>query len=364
MEIVITLSIGLLGALLLKLFKLPGAIMVGSALFVALAQLIHFEARVPGSLRGLAQLISGMVIGLNIGKRDLLSIPRLWKGFFVLMIGFLITNILVGFTISALTDIDPLTAYFGGVPGGISFMPLLASEYGADPAVVGVLGIFRLFAGVSIFPILVHKFNKKVSLLQANRSRVSGPEEANRISRENLQAKEEEVQVADKQGAPFLVFFIIISACALLARQLSDIFSIMVYSMLISIAFNLMIGVERPPLWSKRLAQWISGSYIGASFGMEKWMALSDLLLPILILLCYYGLACLFIGFMVNKVQKIPLEDGCFAAIPAGASDIALITEELGIHNPTISIYHALRASLVSSLFPLIILELITAFYR
>lgn len=87
----------------------------------------------------------------------------MWKGFLVLMVGFFVINVLVGATITAVSDMNPLTAYFGAVPGGIGFMLLLASEYGADPGIVGMMGIFRLFVGIAVFPSMVHLFSRKFS---------------------------------------------------------------------------------------------------------------------------------------------------------------------------------------------------------
>ena len=64
--VVITLLIGLVGGFVFRKLHVTGAFMVGSALFVAVAQLLSFEASMPQLLRTMAQLISGTVIGLGI----------------------------------------------------------------------------------------------------------------------------------------------------------------------------------------------------------------------------------------------------------------------------------------------------------
>ena len=95
MPVVITLLIGLVGGFVFRKLHVTGAFMVGSALFVAVAQLLSFEASMPQLLRTLAQLISGTAIGLGIRKRDILQLPHMWKGFLVLMVGFFVINVFV-----------------------------------------------------------------------------------------------------------------------------------------------------------------------------------------------------------------------------------------------------------------------------
>lgn len=150
---------------------------------------------------------------------------------------------------------------------------------------------------------------------------------------------------------PYLLGFSLIAIFAILADRYVGGLPLMIYAMLASIAINLSKGMEKSPTLIKRTARWLSGTYIGANFGMDKWAIVEELILPILILLFFYGLGALIIGWFVNRVEKFPIEDSCFCAIPAGETDIALITEELSIKNPTISI------------FPLLILELVAIFY-
>ncbi len=365
MPVVITLAIGLLGGFVFRKLHVTGAFMVGSALFVAVAQLLSFEASMPQLLRTIAQLISGTVIGLGMNKGDLLQLPRLWKGFLVLMVGFFVINLLVGATITLVSDMNPLTAYFGAVPGGIGFMPLLASEYGADPGIVGMMGIFRLFIGIAVFPSMVHWFSTKV-IKQKDRTevverRAIADAKADQISVELMESAIEEAE--EKRKAPYFIGLPLIAVAALLAQRYIGGLPLMIYAMLGSIALNLSVGMDKSPTFIKRVAQWLSGSYIGASFGMDKWQIVDELILPILILLAFYGIGALLIGWFVHKAENFPIEDSCFCAIPAGATDIALITEELGINNPTISIYHALRASIITSIFPLVIIELVSLLY-
>ena len=115
---------------------------------------------------------------------------------------------------------------------------------------------------------------------------------------------------------------------------------------------NLSIGVKPLPIGYRRLAQILSGWYVGSTFYAEQLAALSQLILPVLVLIPMFLLGCLVIGWLVHKFQKMRLTDSMLASIPAGASDVVLILGDLNINNSDIVVLQVLRVIVVTSLFP------------
>ncbi|XJS10685.1 AbrB family transcriptional regulator [Aerococcaceae bacterium WGS1372] len=83
--------------------------------------------------------------------------------------------------------------------------------------------------------------------------------------------------------------------------------------------------------------------------------ALGELIVPVLILIPLFLLGCLIIGFVVHRVQKLPLADSLLSSIPARASDVVLILGDLNIKNTDIVVLQVLRVIVVTSIFPEII---------
>ena len=144
-------------------------------------------------------------------------------------------------------------------------------------------------------------------------------------------------------------------SCGLLGKWIGIPAGALIFSMLGVIALKLLLGRAYLPLWAKRLAQALSGSYIGCGITRSDLLELRQLLLPSLILLTGYFLNSILTGHLLHRLFAFPLKTAMLAATPAGASDMALISADLGVESKELIVLQVIRMVVVVSVFPQII---------
>ena len=114
------------------------------------------------------------------------------------------------------------------------------------------------------------------------------------------------------------------------------------------------------PLWMKRLAQLLSGAYIGSSMTYQDLLSLGGLLLPLVIILVGYTLNFFVLGSLIHKVGGgMTRRESYLTATPAGASDMALISSDLDINSPDLIVLQLMRMLIVVMVFPQIIYAIV-----
>lgn len=324
-------------------FKIPGGLLVGSMLVFAAMQVMSGEIWIAPAIKDVAQIIAGCFIGASLSMKDLRRLPRLWKAFTIIIIGLVVLNITIGLIIASVSNLSVVTALFASIPGGMSTIPIISADYGADPISVTVLQFMRMVMGIGVFPTLVVKLSKKFK-----------SEPVGHIYTDEIEVIAEESK--DKPHA--LNAFVGVAVAAVLSliiMQFLPAFNLMVIALITMALINLTIGVKPLPIYYRRIAQVLSGWYVGSQFYAEQFYALGELIVPVLILIPLFLLGCLIIGYFVHRIHKLPLADSLLASIPAGASDVVLILGDLNIKNTDIVVLQVLRVVVVTSLFPEIV---------
>ena len=91
---------------------------------------------------------------------------------------------------------------------------------------------------------------------------------------------------------------------------------------------------------------------MGAGIGMAQLLRLRTLGMPALILCAGYTIACLGFGGLLTRAGCFNRAEGMLAATPAGATDMALISADLGITNAKLIVLQVLRMITVILVFP------------
>ena len=335
-HLLLTLGAGaVLGLAFLRL-KVPGGMMVGAMVGVAAFNIGTGLAYMPATARLAAQITAGAFIGASVEKRDLRRMPKLIKPALILLGGMLILNLARGPVIHALSGLDWMTSFFCAVPGGISDTPIIAADMGADAGDVALAQFSRLVAGIGIFPSLI---------LAMTRHDPQGEEGAHQAG------------AADRQKDPASVALTIAVAavCGFIGKRSGVPVGTLLFAMLGVIALKLLTDRAAVPLWLKRLAQLLSGAYIGSSMGLADLLEMRVLLLPIVLLVLAYLLNCLVISALLHRFCGIRRREAMLAATPAGANDMALISGDLGVHSQDLNVLQIIRMIVVVSVFPQIV---------
>lgn len=154
--IAILVALGVLAGLLGRRLKIPaGDLLLPMALGAVINPTWLHIATFPPELR----LYSSWIIGLGVGASINLAVLRRFKPYALagaMMTAFLIlSGLALGWLLSAITEIDLLTAILGCSPGGATALIILSDELGADAQLVAAMHVTRMIILMVLLPVLI-----------------------------------------------------------------------------------------------------------------------------------------------------------------------------------------------------------------
>ena len=324
------------GLLLLKL-KVPGGMLVGAIIGASSLNLITQRAFIYPQARVLAQSLTGAYIGCMMTREDVRHLPRLLRPYLVVIASLLTLNLTMAALIYRATDFDLLTSLFCSAPGGISDIPLIAMDMGADASAVAVMQFVRSIFGMACLPSII-----------VLSDRIIEPRAAYGL--------EEKANTGPVKPKPTLRGFLPTFTCALAAGILGKLSGFpagtMSAALIVSSALKLSGKTSGMPMWLRRAAQVISGCCIGAGLTRAQALQIGQLFLPALVLCLGYIVCCVGIGLLLHKLFHIRLREAMLAMSPAGATEMALIAADLGVESADLVVLQICRLVGVNLMFP------------
>lgn len=319
--------------------KIPGGFMVGAVLGSAVLSIFTGVAYMPGWTKIAAQVTAGAFIGCGIGKSDLAGFRSLLRPILTLLSMMLALNLLMGYLVYRFSPLDAVTAFMCAVPGGMSDIPIIAAEMGADAAKVTAVQFLRMVAGIAIFP----------SVIRAMTRGEPQPQPADAPVADSALAE------SSKPRQSFFLTLLVATAGGLLGRALGIPAGTLAFAVIASVLFKLTTDRAVLPMWAKRMAQVLSGAYIGSSISAPDLIEMRQVLVPALLILAGYAVNCFLTGLLLHRGCHFTRREGMLAATPAGASDMALISADLGVTSPNLVVMQTLRLLAVVIIFPQVI---------
>ena len=330
-----TLAIGTAGGVLLFKLKVPAGMIMGSMVAVAVANILTTKIYLPSAMRTMAQILAGGYIASTVTKDDLRRFPHLVKPYLLVMVSYLLLNLICGVIIRQITpNISLLTALFCCVPGGMTDIPIIAVEMGADVTKVAAMQFVRLVIGFAVLPSLISVFTKR------------NPVE---------KAQEPSHKKALGSAQDLLITLVIAAAAGVLGKMIGIPAGTILFAIIGVIAYKLLGGRTYIPVWIRRIAQLLTGMYIGTYFTRQNVSELMTMWPAALVLIAGFSLNCFVMGIVNSRLTRLTRAEAMLSSTPAGASDMALISADLGITNPEVSVIHVLRLIGVVLFFPHII---------
>ena len=332
MDMLLTLACALLGGLALQRLKVPGGMMVGAVIGASAYNIVTGQAYMHPLAKTAAQIAAGAFIGVGVKREDLKQMRALFKVALLVIAGLLVVNIVTGLLICAVSPLDPLTAFMSSAPGGLSDIPVIAADMGADASQVLVLQFVRFVLGIAIFPAVI-----------------------SRVHQEDASATQHDYKAPQGDWPHTLLTLAVSAAFGFLGKASGMPGGTMAFSTVGTIIFKLSYpkACMLPPV--RRAAQWLSGAFVGAGIGMAQVVALKYLALPAVVLIACYSLACVLLGRLLQKLRFFDKRESYLAATPAGASDMALISADLGVYKVRLVLLQVMRLVAVITLFPTIL---------
>ena len=225
------------------------------------------------------------------------------------------------------------------VPGGISDIHIISEEMGADSSKVAVMQFIRLIFGIGVFPSIISKVSKFKYFLD-----------------EDMIEDVYKRTVSTNDSVPNLIMTILVaSICGIFGKWTGIPSATLVFAMIGTIIFKLTTNRVSMPRWMRRLAQMLSGADIGSTIEMSQLIEIKYLVVPAIVLILGYMVACFLIGGLIHKKTNMPMDEAMLAATPAWASDMALISADIGIESADVVVLQIIRMLAVISIFPQVI---------
>ncbi|OCA85110.1 AbrB family transcriptional regulator [Pseudobacillus wudalianchiensis] len=131
-----------------------GTLIVAASISFAFPQFSGAN-KIPKSWLSIGQLILGIELGQKINLSVLTAFQSHWVVISLMLILSVLFSLLSGFVLWKFSRSDMLTSFFGTAPGGLSAMPALAEEVGANTAIVSIIQTMRVFLVVLTIPVIV-----------------------------------------------------------------------------------------------------------------------------------------------------------------------------------------------------------------
>lgn len=336
LPILVTLVAAFAVGIVLDRLRVPGGMMIGAVIGSCLLGITTGLAEMPRVAKTAAQIIAGAFIGAGVSRQEMREMRTILKPAAILLPGLLVINVAAGLLIHATSPLDLMTAFMCTTPGGLSDIPMIAADLGADTSKVLLMQFVRFMMGIALFPALI-------GLLTRRERDLAGEATALRREREA------------PAPLPTLITLGVATAAGLLGMVSPVPSGTMAFSIFGSIALKCLYPRAQVPTPLRKLAQCLAGAFVGASIGMQQLSEIPYLLLPIVILLVSYMLGALGISGLLVKARCFGRTEALLAATPAGASDMALISADLGVRNVKLILLQVLRLIVVISVFPTIL---------
>lgn len=343
-RLALTLAVGIGCGFLFKKLKVPAAFMIGAFVGVACLNVAFEWAWVPAGTSVAVQIIAGAFVGCSVERSDVTRLKFL-GGPVVLMLGsFLMLFLVIGFAIWAVSPLDLVTSLMCAVPGGVNDTPVVAADMGADAPSVAILQLVRQVLGIGIFPLMIVAFDRHRA--------ARGFADVRGSARSSTEGRAKSKQ---SSWAALAATLAVATAAGLLGRASGIPGLTFATAILGVLILKLVFDFAYLPKRVKKVCQVAAGCYLGTLLTFDGVMTLGQLAVPLFILAAGYTANCFITGRLESKIFGYGRKEGMLIASPAGASDMALIIDDIGVENTDIVVMQVVRAVVVMAVFPQIV---------
>lgn len=342
LPMLLTLTLSTAVGWLLNRKHIPAGMMIGAVVAAALLSICGLGS-MPGPTKDISQIIAGTFIGCSAQRDDFRKLRTFWKPVILITCSLLLVNLVIGFLLFFAGYADLLSCLVCAVPGGISDVTLIAVDFGADASKVLAVHFCRLIVGLMVFPVVVDRFTAPISETMA-----AGDE-----------GGASSAPVEPRNNAFHLVVALAVgSLCAWAGKCLHIPAAAILCSLVSTFLLNFSGFTIQFPSWLRRVAQVLSGAYVGCLLDPSHFRDLSAIFWAIVITLVVLLTNAAVFGKWMEQRYGIPMREGMLMLTPAGASDMALIADDLGFQSPRLVLVQIYRLLIATAFFPQICLAI------
>ena len=328
--LLVTLAIGIAGALVARQLSLPLPWLLGAAMAVggvALSdfRLVGHKLQFPVKLRDFFVPIIGVMIGGAFTPALVGSIPLWWPTVLALFLYVPLAHASSYFIYSRFGHYDRETAFFSATPGGLIEAVTLGEEAGGDPTILTMLQFARLLLCIIIVPV-AFTLSEGVLVGSASGVSVGGP------NRPDMTLVDAGILIVCGVVG-YLGFKRLKLPAAIIAGPI----------FVSGLAHLAGLTAAQPPSFLIALTQLIVGTTLGVRFvAIERRQAMKGLFLALFSVSSALILALIF-GMALYRFVDEPVKAVVLAYAPGGVSEMSLIALSLQISVVFVSLHHVAR---------------------
>ncbi|MEC1716063.1 AbrB family transcriptional regulator [Schinkia azotoformans] len=113
------------------------------------------KAGIPKYWLYIGQCILGIELGQKMNTSVLFTFRDNWLAVTIMLLLSISFSLLAGYIFWKISNLDMLTSFFATAPGGMSAMPSIADEVGANTGIVSIIQTVRVFLVILTIPVLL-----------------------------------------------------------------------------------------------------------------------------------------------------------------------------------------------------------------
>jgi hypothetical protein len=338
---------GLAGWQIAKRLHFPAATVLGPMILVgAAASLGLVDVALPVWLRLALQMTIGSLAGYRLDQEAARRIRRMGRPLLVVTAWTIGSALLAGYLLHTFTGIDWPTAFLGTAPGGLPEMSAMALTMQANVAMVATLGSARLLTTMLAIPFLARRLGRG--------------ERAARLSKSIL-VDEPATQPASTPGSggaggSHWTACLAIGVTGGLLFYWLQLPAAGVMGSILFVAFARIGGIQfrRPPDSLRTVAQLGIGIFIGTTFSPQTAIQIASNFLPVIGTAVALVASGLVLAGALQRTLGLDSQTALLACSPAGLTQMAALSEELGSQTFIVSIFQLTRMLTVVLVLPII----------
>jgi membrane AbrB-like protein len=330
-RITLALSIGTVGACVFFLLHVPLPWMLGALFATLVAAIFRAPIEAPSRLRPAVVAIIGVLLGSRFTP-DVLAQAGAWVGTIAVLMGYVVA---VALTVVPfyhfVGKLDWTTAYFAGMPGGLSEMIEIGEAKGADPAPIILAHSLRIVVTIA----LIAFWFRIVQGTSVGRSLAGSP-----LAMSGTDAT-------------------LLLGCAVLGSWIGHRLRLtaptLLGPMVLSAALH-MTGITEstPPGLLVNAAQVILGTVLGCRFqGIAAITLLRAGILSVAATVLTLTLA-FAAGLTMHGLAGVPVNQAILSLAPGGLTEMGLIAMAIHTDVAFVALHHVLRILFVLTFAPLV----------
>lgn len=318
------LLFSMIGGLILSFSRIPIAWMLGSLIFAAL--LSSFPKKWLKSkyeMNGIHpywRQIGQAILGIELGQSFSVSIMVTFEDYFFIIIAMVIFSIAIAFLSGILlwrfSNANMMTSLFGTTPGGISAMPTIAEEVGANAFVVSIIQTLRILLVIGVIPFVAGKLNSTTVPISL---------EIHPITLDHLTLIFTGILIIGALAGA--------NVCKRIKMPAPWLVGSMLGAVITQMFFPLLFGHIGKAYWPHGLiifAQILIGTSIGSRVNKDMFTGLGRIVGAGLLCSVCLVISMLVCSFLIADITHIPLVTCILAFAPGGVAEMA--TAAIALH--------------------------------